>query len=203
MTQAEASMIDIGQRLRILREERGISMRALARRSGLSANALSMIERNLTSPSVTTLCKLSHALEVPITALFHSIPNKQPVVFCSIDERTRLSFFNGIADLLGGEGFNGRLSPFILTLEKDAHSGQYPLLHSGDEFILCLEGELEYKVDGVIYPLRPGDALIFDAGLGHHWRNRGSGHAQALIVISNFNEGENPAEYHRASADYS
>ena len=47
----EIESIDVGKRLRALREERGISMRALARRSGLSANALSMIERGLTSPS--------------------------------------------------------------------------------------------------------------------------------------------------------
>ena len=66
----DAASIDVGQQLRVLRDERGISMRALARRSGLSANALSMIERGLTSPSVSTLTKLAFALEVPIMAFF-------------------------------------------------------------------------------------------------------------------------------------
>ena len=51
----EAISVDVGQRLKALREERGISMRTLARNSGLSANALSMIERGLTSPSISTL----------------------------------------------------------------------------------------------------------------------------------------------------
>ena len=71
-----AENIDVGLRLRVLREERGVSMRALARRSGLSANALSMIERGLASPSVSTLNKLAMALEVPIMAFFHSEPRK-------------------------------------------------------------------------------------------------------------------------------
>ena len=66
----EAISVDVGLRLRELRESRRISMRELARRSELSANALSMIERNLTSPSVSTLTKLANALEVPITAFF-------------------------------------------------------------------------------------------------------------------------------------
>ena len=46
----EAISVDVGGRLRELRQERDMSMRALARASGLSANALSMIERGRTSP---------------------------------------------------------------------------------------------------------------------------------------------------------
>jgi transcriptional regulator with XRE-family HTH domain len=77
----EAISVDVGLRLKELREGRRISMRELARRSELSANALSMIERNLTSPSVSTLNKLSIALEVPITAFFRNEPEKTMVVF--------------------------------------------------------------------------------------------------------------------------
>ncbi len=66
----EAISVDVGQRLKTLREERGISMRTLARNSGLSANALSMIERGLTSPSISTLFKIATALGVPITDFF-------------------------------------------------------------------------------------------------------------------------------------
>ena len=68
----DAVSVDVGERLRELRQERGMSMRALARASGLSANALSMIERGRTSPSVSTLYKLSEAMEIPITAFFRA-----------------------------------------------------------------------------------------------------------------------------------
>ena len=54
--------VDVGARLKQLREDRRVSMRTLAKNSGLSANALSMIERGLTSPSVSTLTKLAGAL---------------------------------------------------------------------------------------------------------------------------------------------
>ena len=69
--------LDVGKILRIMREERDISMRSLARDSGLSANALSMIERGLTSPSVSTLNKIATALGIPITAFFRTEPSKQ------------------------------------------------------------------------------------------------------------------------------
>ena len=62
--QREAVSVDVASRLRNLRESRGISMRTLGTRSGLSANALSMIERGKTSPSVSTLYKLADASSV-------------------------------------------------------------------------------------------------------------------------------------------
>ena len=68
--QRDAISIDVGGRLRELREAHNISMRGLATASGLSANALSMIERGKTSHSVSTLYKLADALGVSITAFF-------------------------------------------------------------------------------------------------------------------------------------
>jgi transcriptional regulator with XRE-family HTH domain len=125
-----ALSINVGQRLRALREERGISMRALARRSGLSANALSMIERNLTSPSVSTLSKLANALVVPITALFREEPERQDIVFCKATERPSVSFQHGLLEGLGSELFKGRLDAFALTLERGASSGPNGIIHT-------------------------------------------------------------------------
>ena len=58
--QKEAASVDVGARLKELREARNISMRTLATKSGLSANALSMIERGKTSPSVSTFTSIPH-----------------------------------------------------------------------------------------------------------------------------------------------
>ena len=111
-TTREAGVVDVGYRLRVLREERNVSMRSLARRSGLSANALSMIERGLTSPSVSTLTKLANALEVPIMAFFRQEPERQNVVLCKANDRNRIDFTNGYWEGLGSEFFNGRLEAF-------------------------------------------------------------------------------------------
>ena len=102
----DALSIDVGTRLRELRQDIGISMRALARMSGLSANALSMIERGRTSPSVSTLYKLATAMGVPITTFFREEPELKEVVFCKSGERTRVPFMRGVWEGLGGESFN-------------------------------------------------------------------------------------------------
>lgn len=195
----EAFSVDVGQRLRHLRDERGISMRALARRSGLSANALSMIERGLTSPSVSTLNKLASALEVPITAFFRQEPTREQVVFRKHSERIRIPFTRGVLEGLGGENFIGRMEAFLLTLESGGSSGPHGMIHTGHELVFCLRGKLDYEVDNQVFHLEAGDSLIFAAQLNHRWRNPGGTVANAIVVISSFEEAERPGEYHLAS----
>lgn len=194
-----ALSVDVGQRLRNLREERNISMRELARRSGLSANALSMIERGLTSPSVSTLDRIATALGVPITAFFRQEPERRPVVFVKANERSRIPFQRGLWEGLGGEFFSGRVEAFMLTLENGGNSGNFGMLHSGHEFVFCLRGTLEYEVAGERYLLEAGDSLIFSAHMSHRWRNSGNTVANAIIVISAFEDSERPSGYHISS----
>jgi transcriptional regulator with XRE-family HTH domain len=195
----EILTVDVGSRLRQLRTERGKSMRSLARDSGLSTNALSMIERGRTSPSVSTLYKLADALEVPITAFFRLEPPKQEIVFQRAKERKRVDIPHGIWEGLGGESFSGRMEPFLLTLEPGGESGPHGMLHSGNEFIMCLSGQIEYEVEEQKFNLNPGDNLIFAAELRHRWRNPGNETATAILVLAGFEQGELPSEYHISS----
>ena len=199
----DAISSDVGGRLRSLREERGISMRMLAKMSGLSANALSMIERSLTSPSVSTLNKLATALEVPITAFFQQEPVRQKVVYRKATERPRVPFLRGLWEGLGGEEFFGRVEAFQVTLETGGSSGQHSLVHTGHEFVYCLRGQLEYEVDRERYMLDAGDSLLFYAHLRHRWRNSGKTVVNAIIIISAFDEMEHPGNYHFHSLEES
>ena len=192
----EALSVNVGVRLRELREARSTSMRALAAKSGLSANALSMIERGKTSPSVSTLYKLADALGVPITEFFAPDAEKRNVLMIKADERTRVPFTHGVWEGLGGEKFSGRVEPFVLTLESGASSGQHAMVHTGHEFVFCLRGQLEYLVERDLFELQVGDSLLFAARLHHRWRNPGSTVTNALVVLSGFSEGERPDAMH-------
>lgn len=191
-----AVSIDVGVRLRQLREERGHSIRELARRSGLSANALSLIERGRTSPSVSTLYKISEALGEPITSFFETPGEKKRIVFRKSTERTRVPFTRGVWEGLGGELFVGHVEPFALTLETGANSGPNPIVHTGHEFVVCLRGQLEYQVEHEVFLLEAGDTLLFAAHLNHRWRNPGPLVTDAVFVLSGFEEGEEPSTHH-------
>lgn len=141
--ESDPPSIDVGQRVRQLRGAQGISMRRLAARSGLSANALSMIERGRSSPSVSTLYKLADVLGISITELFGPERTTQHVILVRGNERSRLPFARGLWEGLGGEKFSGRGEPFLLTLESGGRSGQSTMVHTGHEFVFCLRGQLE------------------------------------------------------------
>lgn len=192
----DAISVNVGGKLRAMREERGLSIRALARASGISANALSVIERGKSSPSVSTLYKVTDALGVPITSLFRTEPERKNVVFRKADERTRVSFQRGLWEDLGGEKFSGGVEPFALTLESGSSSGPFPIMHSGHEFVLCMRGQLEYQIENELYVLESGDTLLFTSNLKHRWRNPGSTVTNAVFVLSGFEEGERPSEHH-------
>ena len=196
----EANSVDVGKRLTELREERDLSMRALARMSDLSANALSVIERGKSSPSVSTLYKLADALEIPVTAFFREAPPVQDIVFIPASQRNRIPFHRGLWEDLGGEEFSGQVEPFLLTLESGASSGRFPMGHTGHEFVFCLRGQLEYIVEDQTYLLEAGDALLFSAQKKHEWRNPGNKVANALFVLTGYQEDESPSKYHRISS---
>jgi transcriptional regulator with XRE-family HTH domain len=191
----QAISIDVGNRLRQLREARKVSMRTLATMSGLSANALSMIERGKTSPSVSTLYRIADALTVPVTDFFGPDEARKRVVFLKADQRTRIPFMRGLWEGLGGEQFTGRIMPFMLTLEAGASSGPNSVVHTGHEFIFCLRGQLEYQVEGDVFDLETGDSLLFAAQLRHRWRNPGGTVTNALVIISDFSEGDHPMSH--------
>jgi transcriptional regulator with XRE-family HTH domain len=196
----EAISVDVGKRLTQLRQERNLSMRAVARLSGLSANALSMIEHSKTSPSVSTLSRIAEALEIPVTAFFRLEPTQDKVVSRKASERTRIPFAHGTWEGLGGEFFTGHVEPFVLTVENGASSGPHGMLHGGHEFVLCLEGSLDYYVENQHFRLESGDSLLFASQMRHLWRNPGPLLTKLLIVLAGFGQDDHPSEYHLAAS---
>ena len=195
----EAPSVNISDRLKQLREERELSIRGLGRLSGLSANALSVIERGLSSPSVSTLYKIATALEIPVTAFFEETPPKQDVVNIKSSERNRIPLYRGLWEGLGGSQYEGPVEPFMVTLEAGSSSGRFPMSHSGHEFVFCVRGEFVYEVGEDTYTLEAGDALLFAADLEHKWHNPGKTVANALIMLCGFRPGESPSKYHLAT----
>src|SRR5512136_2048993 len=163
--------ISVGSRLRDLRLERGLSIRALAERSGLNVNTFSLIENGKTSPSVSTLQQIAAALEVPITAFFESSAPENSIAHVIARHRPRLAFAHGTLEDLGAGLTNRAVEPFVVTLEPHASSGDTPIVHTGFEFVFCLRGRMTYRVEDQSYVLEPGDSLLFESHLPHSWQN--------------------------------
>jgi transcriptional regulator with XRE-family HTH domain len=195
---SNANEVDVGRALRRLRDERHLSIRALAEKSGLAVNTLSLIENGKSSPSVSTLQLLAQGLQVPIAAFFETGEPKREVVHLTAGQRPRATFAGGLMEDLGAGLADRRIQPFVVTLEAQADSGSHPIVHTGDEFVLCLAGRIAYLVEGHTYVLESGDSLIFAAHLPHRWRNADATPSQALLVLCPSDARDRPTERHFA-----
>jgi transcriptional regulator with XRE-family HTH domain len=172
----------VGARIRQVRERRGLSQRALAGRSGLSANAISRIERGESSPTVSSLHRLATALNIPITEFFQR-QMEAPTIVVRRNRRPR-SRGEGILIESLGVGLPGQqLEPFMMTLVPGASGGEEPIVHAGEEFAYCVEGEVEYLVGEEWHRLEHGDSILFQASQPHLFRNTNVQIAKVLFVI--------------------
>lgn len=188
--------INVGRRLRELRIQRSLSIRALAEQSGLNVNTLSLIENGKTSPSVSTLQLVAAALQTPITNFFEAQTPTKAIVYQKAQERQAAAFAYGTLANLATSFASTGLGPFVVTLKPKADSGNKPIVHTGLELVFCLEGQIGYEVDGQNFTLEPGDSLLFEAHLPHRWRNEGMTSSRSLLLICSADERDRPDERH-------
>jgi len=183
----ENSELNVGRRLHSIREQRGLSMRALSERCGLSTNAISMIEHGENSPTVSTLQRLANALSVNIADFFQK-ETKQTMVLVKKDQGLRSQSNGVLMESLGIGLFNQRLEPFRMSIQPGAGNIDDQISHSGQEFVHCLDGEIEYSIGDRTVLLEQGDSILFDATQHHGYLNRSDSLSVVLIVFLAFQD---------------
>lgn len=165
--------VAIGREVRAFRQQAGITVAELSRRTGLSIGMLSKIENGNTSPSLSTLQSLAHALSVPLTSFFRRFEDVQEAVHTKAGEGLEIERRGTRAGhqykLLGHIGANSsgvQVEPYLISLTSE--SDTFPTFqHEGIETIYMLTGEVDYRHGSNVYPLKPGDTLFFDADAPH------------------------------------
>ncbi|MBT3992921.1 MAG: cupin domain-containing protein [Gammaproteobacteria bacterium] len=165
--------IDIGNRLKILRDERNISQRQLAKKSNVSNAAISLIENNKTNPSLGMLKKILDAVPISISDFFAmDILEENKVVFRK-DELVEIG--SGLISYLQvGQNLKNNQPQMILERYKPgADTGKNMLTHESEESGLILEGRMELTVGDQTYFLGVGDAYLFNSSIPHRFKNTG------------------------------
>tara|TARA_R110000822_G_scaffold63116_5_gene155288 strand:- start:943 stop:1599 length:657 start_codon:yes stop_codon:yes gene_type:complete len=165
--------VAIGKEVRSFRKQQNMTVFELAEATGLSIGMLSKIENGNTSPSLTTLQALSHALSVPLTSFFRGFEESRSAVLTKAGKGAETERRGTRAghqyNLLGHIGSNASgvvVEPYLITLSEK--SDVFPVFqHDGIETIYMLEGEVDYRHGNDVYTLMPGDTLFFDADAPH------------------------------------
>jgi transcriptional regulator with XRE-family HTH domain len=175
---------NIGSAVRDARRLQNISIRELARRSGLSATGIWKIEQGKMSPSIVVVIQIAHGLGIKLTELLDPLLEEETVVHTTHEARTSGSTgdLRDIAEIISGTSRAWIAQAAEHILKKRAWSGRQPMQHSGEELAYCLEGHVQYVIDGKAYDLKAGDSLHFKAHLPHLWRNVNNGISRMLII---------------------
>lgn len=176
----------VGQRIKELRLERGLTLEELGERSACSAGFLSQLERNRAAPSISMLYSIAGALGVSITHFFPEVINPTKVVRAEERETFR---FEGSAvsySALSTHFPDRVMEGLLVTIEPN--DGSLPAdeyrSHPGEEFGYVLEGTLRLWIEDKACDLVPGDSIHFVASVKHRWENPGRKAVKALWVIT-------------------
>jgi DNA-binding XRE family transcriptional regulator len=161
----------IANHVRGRRLEIGLTVGQLAERTGISKGMLSKIENAQTSPSLSTVERLSAALDMPVTSLFRGLAEERDAVFVkagSGPEIVRKGTRAGHTyELLGTlRGPYKRVEPLLVSLAESTEV--FPLFqHAGIEMLYMLEGIMEYSYGREHYRMEKGDTLQFEGDIPH------------------------------------
>ncbi len=175
-------MIDIGARIRHLRQINGLSQADLAERAGLAKGTISQIERNLTSPAVANLLEILSAL------------SETPYSFFAEDDEEKVLFRRSESlpsDVTGYQSFDTLLPKSryrsIVAYRAVIRSGREAMpepAHEGENYLLVLSGRLGVRLGKVTYIARKGDSLYFRAEQEYAFSNKGKRPVDFLWVKS-------------------
>lgn len=175
----------VGANLRRLRNQRGLSLERLSKRSGVSRAMLGQIELGQSAPTINVLWKISNALGVPFSALISARPSGGIHVLRG----------EGAKWLRSQDGSFGsralfpydeprRVEFYQLTLAPGGAEHAEPHNPGTTENLVVTEGSVEIEVEGRKEVLAAGDAIVFEADVPHVYRNKADRETVMYLVMT-------------------
>ena len=187
----ELKDLNLGQKIKTLRQRKGLTLQQIADKTSLSVPLLSQIESEVVAPPVATLLKISKALNVNIGYFFQEEESGKRAVIVRKNERKQV--FRRIHEDPSKVGYyyeslaypkaDKHMEPFQVQFEVKKKEDLLFFNHKGEEFVFVLEGQLECNYEDETFLLEPGDSLYFDSSFPHAFRAVGKKNALAIDVI--------------------
>lgn len=177
-----------GKRIRELRQVKNISMGTLAKRAEVSKSLISQIERGEVLPSLSTLEKISIALELPITEFFQvettTVDDADIVVQKNKRKRISIPDSATVYDVLTPT-LQHPLEFLIVEFPPSSDkTGRDIFVHEGEEYFYVLEGEFILAVNDKTYAISEGDSGCFDSSKKHLYTNQTDKKARLIIAAT-------------------
>jgi len=178
----DPSASELGRRIKLLRISRGLTLKDLEERGGISATHISEIERGKASPTVGALGRIARALGMrPATLVEPRVLPEVTVMRATERSAVRIQVGTATLEAVTEPVQGAELGAQLLTLPI----GREPAFshrHEGEEWATVLHGGAEIAVDGAMFVLREGDSIHFRAHHAHSYSNLASNPAVLLVA---------------------
>ena len=174
------TLVAIGNRIREVRQARGLTLQAIADVSGLSPSMLSLVERGRASPSIGSLIVIANSLGVAMSDLLATESAVEEKLVVRADEAKVVETAQHVVRRLLREDRAHGVSVAINEYDPHTGSAEKPIAHEGYEYGYVLEGELTVEVDGTSHLLRNGDLISYSSRRHHKIWNHGGKKVRTL-----------------------
>lgn len=186
---AEVKELQIGMKVRKMRQEKRMTLQDLADATGLSKPLLSQIENGQVIPPLATLLRIAKAFDVGLHFFFQEEGTRKCIFVRAGESRKRSPrnidsnippyVYNSLA--YGKKGSN--FEPFIVEFEQREMTDDLLVSHEGEEFLFLLEGELVFHYGEQIMRMRPGDSVCYDSSEQHGYVAVSQQRPRAIAVV--------------------
>jgi quercetin dioxygenase-like cupin family protein len=182
-------IVNVGERVRKVRERRGLSLRDISQRTDLDVLLLKQIEEGAISPPLGTVIKLAKALEMKM-GFFISGEEERAYTIVRRNDRKVVSRYDSKKQKQYGYEFESlapykkdrHMDPFLVSLEP-ADTEAERSTHGGQEFIYVLQGRMKVHLGDEKHLLEPGDAIYYDSSVPHLVKCHGDETTKILAVL--------------------
>ncbi|MBN2125741.1 MAG: helix-turn-helix transcriptional regulator [Deltaproteobacteria bacterium] len=185
----EDIVIHVGERVRKVRTEKGLSLQDVSQRTDMDADQISRIEDGEIAPPLGTVIKLAKALEMKLGYFIsgdefraYTIVRKRDRKVVSRYDSKRAKQYGYEYKSLAPHKKDRHMEPFLVTLEP-ADTEEERSTHDGQEFIFVLQGSMEVRLGEEIHVLEPGDSIYYDSTVPHLVRCHGRQTTVILAVL--------------------
>jgi len=161
----------IGERIKSFRKGHGMTLAELGEKANLSTSYLSQIERDKTSPSLSTLETIARSLNIGLRSLFETDDEAAFVLRGSNGTYTPTQRDPIVRQPLMPQMGNPEIEVYRITFHPRSATEQIDQF-AGEEIIYVLNGELIVSISDEQFVLTAGDSIHYDALLFHSWQNK-------------------------------
>ncbi len=178
---------EIGKKIKEIRILKKVTLQELADKTEFTKSYLSKVERSEKGPPISTLLRISEALDVKVSEILEESEESNLISIVKKDERPVIARNGSMI------GYNYHslahkfpkkfMDPYFLVRPPHKKKDLASFKHRDQEMLFILAGKMEFRHGGKLYILEEGDCAYYDANIEHNGNNIGDTDIKALIVV--------------------